>query len=187
MVRKLKRPSASALKDGTQFHCVGIPIRTLDVVEPFRVRMPDVDPRVGDRLAVYPGDLRLDEARITLDADRDVGAVCRRLRPLDMERAEHRLFCRLLHALVALRDHKLREAECVREQDELLPRVGALVARACEELDPLEPLVLGEIDLASELMEMLHERSHDLLQPRIRDVGEPLEDGLGDVALIEVA
>ena len=129
----------------------------------FRVRMPDVDRRVGNRLAVHGDDLRRDEQRIARHACRNVGAVRLRRGPFNMERAEDRLLGRLGRALMILRNHQLRETERVREENELLPLIRAHVPGTCEERDPLEPLVLGQIDLTGKLMQMPHERRHDLL------------------------
>src|SRR5262249_46300873 len=78
-------------------------------------------------------------------------------------------------------DH--RHAERVGEQDEFLPTVAAQVARVGEELDGSEPLRLGELDVLHKGVQMLHERTQDLAQPRIGCGLEPPQDLGGDGVL----
>jgi hypothetical protein len=66
---------------------------------------------------------------------------------------------------VVLRHHHHRQAEDIREQDELLALVVALLAGGGEKLDALEPLLLGELDVARERVQMLDEARDDLLEP----------------------
>jgi nucleotide-binding universal stress UspA family protein len=108
-------------------------------------------------------------------------------RAFDVERAEDRGLGAALRLVVVHRHGEHRQAQHVGQQDEFLPLVVALLAGAGEEVDALEPLGLGQLHLAREGVQVLHQAGHDLLQPRIGRVGEPGHDGLGDVVLGEVA
>jgi hypothetical protein len=71
--------------------------------------------------------------------------------------------------------------------DEFLALVVAHVVHGGEEFDTLQPLLLGQLDLADEGMQMLHQAGHDVLQARIGRAGKAGDNGLGDVVLIEIA
>jgi hypothetical protein len=80
-----------------------------------------------------------------------------------------------------------RQPEGVGGEDELLALVVGDVARAREEVDGGEPLVLGELDLAGEGMQVAYERLHELAQAGIGSAVEAGLDGPGQVGVGEVA
>jgi hypothetical protein len=80
-----------------------------------------------------------------------------------------------------------RDAERVREQDEFLPLVAAHPAGLGQDLDGLEPLRLGQLDLPGEGVQMLDETEHDLPQPRVRRLRKSLQYLGGDVVFGLVA
>jgi hypothetical protein len=61
-------------------------------------------------------------------------------------------------------DDEHREPEHVREQDELLPLVVGDVAGARQEVDPREPLLLGQADLGGERVQVADEAVRDRLE-----------------------
>ena len=77
--------------------------------------------------------------------------------------------------------HHHRDAERVREQDELLTDVVAHVARVGQELNALEPLGLGEVDLLDERVKVLDEGKHDAPEPRLGRALYPAKDFGRDV------
>jgi DNA-binding transcriptional LysR family regulator len=108
-------------------------------------------------------------------------------RALEVEGAEHRGLGAAGGLVVVHGDGQHRQAQHVRQQDELLALVVALLAGGREVLDALEPLGLGELHLAREGVQVLHQAGHDLVQARIGRVGEAREHGLRDVVLVQVA
>ena len=83
--------------------------------------------------------------------------------------------------------HQHREPEHVGEQHELLALVVGDVARAGEEVDPREPLLLGQLHLARERVQVLDEALRDRLEAlRLRAV-ERRQDGVRQILVRQVA
>ena len=57
-----------------------------------------------------------------------------------------------------------RNAEHIGEENEFLTFLISDVAGTCQKLDPLEPLVFGQLHIGDEGMKMLDEAPHDLLK-----------------------
>ena len=70
-------------------------------------------------------------------------------------------------------DHH-RHAERIREQDEFLALVVGHVAGLGQDLDRLEPLRLGQVDLLDERVQVADQAQHDLPEPRVRRLRETL-------------
>ena len=68
--------------------------------------------------------------------------------------------------------HLHRQAQSVRQQDELLTHVIGDLSRRSQKLHSREPLGLREAHLAGELMEVPHQGRHDLAQTRIGGGGK---------------
>ena len=62
------------------------------------------------------------------------------------------------------------EADDVREQNELLALVVALLANGGEEVDACAPLLDGDVGLAGKVVQVANQRRHDLEETRIRGV-----------------
>ena len=91
-------------------------------------------------------------------------------RARDVERSEHGVLGAALGAAVGDELDERRDAERVRQEDELLARVVALLAGRGEELDAGEPLVALQADLLDEGVEVADGGLGDLAQPRVRRV-----------------
>ena len=163
--------------------------RILDVVDAVGARLPDIQRRAGNRLAVDrqhaagdPGGLALDGGALG-----EVGAVFEIRRAVHEERPEHRRFGRPGRRLVVERDHHHRQAEDVGEQDELLALVVALLADGGEELDAFEPFFFRELHLACECVQVLHRAGDDLPEAFVfRAAAQPLDDRGGERVFVEL-
>ncbi|MCY1360065.1 hypothetical protein D9M69_466730 [compost metagenome] len=159
----------------------------LHVVEAFGIGLPHVDHRIGDGLAVAPAHGGLHEQRLAHRASRDVAAQRQLRRAGHMEGAEHGGLggLRALGVVHGHREH--RQAQGVRQQDELLALRVALLARGGEEVDARGPLGLGEPHFAREVVQVAHQRRQHFLQPCVLAAGHALEHGGGDGVFIDVA
>ena len=71
----------------------------------------------------------------------------------------------------------------VGEQDELLAFVVGDVAHGGEELDGLVPLLFGQAHIPDEVVQVHHQRLHDLLEARVGGVVEGGEHAFDEVLL----
>ena len=142
--------------------------RLLQIVEAVIVGVPDVDRHARQRLALEIGDAALHEHPLARQLGRDVGAVRHRLVLADIERAEHGGLGGAIALAVVDRIDQHRNPEHVRQQDELLPGRGAFLADAGQKIDRITPFVEGEIGLADEIVQRLHQFFHQEFDPRIR-------------------
>jgi hypothetical protein len=88
-------------------------------------------------------------------------------------RAEQAVLARLGGAAVGAVLHEVdqhRQPERVRQQDELLALVVALVPGGGQEPDAGQPLLLGQPHLSREGVEAADQRPHDLAEARVRAV-----------------
>ena len=97
-----------------------------------------------------------------------------------MERTFDRRGRRAGNAAIVDVVHQHGDAERVRQQDELLALVVALMADGGQVLDRLEPLLAVRLHFADEGMQVLDGRLHHLAQARVRNVLVALEDFLGE-------
>jgi hypothetical protein len=103
------------------------------------------------------------------------------------EGTKHGGFGRARGRLVVERHHHHRQPQHVGEQDELLALVVAHFAGGGQELDALEPLFLGQVDLARERVQVLHQALHQLLEAGILDVLQARDHRFGQCVLVELA
>jgi hypothetical protein len=103
-----------------------------------------------------------------------------------MERAEHGLFGHTLGAVVILCYHELRQAKRIGQQDKFLTLIVALLTNAGNELDTLEPFILGKVHLAGKLVHVLDEAGHNFLQTRARHLLQPPHDFVCNVVLVQI-
>ena len=80
-----------------------------------------------------------------------------------------------------------RDAERVRQEDELLTPVVAHLAGGGEEPDRRHPFVHGRLDLANDRMEVRDDRGHDLLEARVAALRHALDDRRRGGVFVEVA
>jgi hypothetical protein len=147
----------------------------LHIIEAVIVGMPDVHLRIGERLAVFRAERAVDVSRLAFHIAVDVIAHFAIGHLRGPERAEHgRLRHVAMHGVIDGIDQG-RNAQRVRQQHEFLPYVVADLPRAGEEVDRIAPLLFGGADVADEIMQMLHQRRADFLDPRIGGVGETLD------------
>lgn len=104
-----------------------------------------------------------------------------------MERTEDGRLSAAGRLVVVLRHRQHRQAQHVRQQDELLALIVGDVAAAGQELDALEPLLFGQLHLACKGMQVLHETVHDALEPRVCRLRLPREHGVGDGVMVQIA
>ena len=116
---------------------------------------------VGDRAADDDAValVRIDEHRLATGPLRRAG---------DEERSEHRVLGAALGAAVGDELDQRRHAEGVRQEDELLPGLVALLAHRGQELDAGEPLVPLQSDLLDEGVEVADGGLADLAESRVR-------------------
>ena len=175
MVRNQKRPSVVG---GEQAAAVGpwLHVWLLDVVEALVVGLPYVEGGAGERGAVDRDDPAGDHARGAGAHQVDVVAELAD-RGLDhVERAEHGRLGGHAELPVGDRLGQHRQPEDVRQQDELLALVVALVTDAGQEVDRLLPLGDRQLDVAGERVQVPDERGQDLAQPGVRVRREGLDD-----------
>jgi hypothetical protein len=80
-----------------------------------------------------------------------------------------------------------RHAQRVGQEDEFLALFGARLAHGGEEADRGHPLLLGQLDLAHEVVQMPDQRGHDGLEARIVAAGEPPDHRLGQGVFVELS
>ena len=149
--------------------------------------MPDVHLGIGNRRAVQVHHFDVGKQRF---AGRPKGQITalRNLRcVVYMEGAEHRGFGGTRWMLMIQSRDQHRHAQRVRQQDELLPLAGAHVARRGEKADGLLPLGLGQVHVAHEVVQVLHERRHHAFEARVGTLGEAGDHRFGDVVFVDVA
>src|SRR5471032_2580463 len=127
-------------------------LRVLYVVEALGIGLPDVDFSVGHGFALGAADGATDVPRSAGHAVADVIAQGVTRRIFDMEGAKHRGLGATLGLLVVLRDDEGREPEGVGQQDEFLAGGGADLPGRRQELDALEPLFFGQVDVTGKRM-----------------------------------
>jgi hypothetical protein len=153
--------------------CIGPP-RHLDVVQArLAVGLPDINGCAGQRLAGDVGDLARHEAGRAGGRTGNVGPLRQLRRTLDEKGSEHRAFGRARRRAVVDRIDQHRQAQGVRQQDELLALVVALLSRGRQEADRGQPLGLRQLDFANEAVQMAHQGAHHLRQAGIAAVGHP--------------
>jgi hypothetical protein len=157
----------------------------LDVVEAVLVGLPDVDRGTRQRLTVRAGHLPGHQAGRALAVQRDVVPEFPRRRLDHVERPEHGRLGRGASGPVVDRLDQHGHPEHVGQQDELLPHVVAHVTGAGEEVDGYAPLLLGQLDVLDEVVQVAHQRRHDLLEPGVRRPLEARRDHLGRTLLGE--
>jgi hypothetical protein len=86
-----------------------------------------------------------------------------------------------LGAAACQRHDQHRQAQRVRQQDEPLPLLVALLAGRGEELDTRHPLLGREVHLAHEGMGVFHQRLHHLLEARVLAVRHAVDHRLREV------
>ena len=184
----MRNQNSPVLVGGEQAAAVGprLHVGLLHVVEALVVGLPHVEGGAGQRGAVDRDDPAGDHARRAGAHQVDVVAEREDGRLDHVERAEHGRLGRDAELAVGDRLDQHRQAEDVRQQDELLPVVVALVAGAGEEVDRLLPLGDGQLDVAGERVQVLHERGEDLAQPWVRVRAEGLDDGVSRGFLGEI-
>src|SRR5487761_813850 len=148
----------------------------LYVIEALFVGLPHVEGGAGQRGAAHRDDPAGDHARRSGAHQVDVVAKRADWRLHHVERAEHRRLGR--DAELPVRDglDQHRQPENVRQQDELLPLVVALVPGPGEEVDRLLPLGDRQLNVAGERVQVPHQRGQDLAQPRAGIRREGLDD-----------
>ncbi len=154
----------------------GCTVGLLHVVEALVVGLPHVDGGAGQRGAVDRDDPAGDHARRAGAHQVDVVAERADRRLHHVERAEHRRLGRDAELPVGDRLDQHRQPEDVRQQDELLPLVVALVPGPGEEVDRRLPLGDRQLDVAGERVQVPDERDQDLAQPRAGVRREGLDD-----------
>ena len=134
-------------------HVQPVQLLVLGIVEPVGLRLPDVEHRAGDRLAVEIEHSAADQRRgagVVAMGDVAAGRHLRGAKPV--ERAEHRRFGRPVgFPMIEQVDHH-RDAQRIGEQDEFLPLVAAHLTGFGQDLDRLEPFGLGQLHLLDEGM-----------------------------------
>ena len=78
------------------------------------------------------------------------------------------------------------QAQHVGKQDEFLAQRGAGLADRGHELDALQPLFRGQLDVTGKGVQMPHRRVHDLFHPRVRGVRHLPQRFVGDGQFVEV-
>src|SRR5699024_7237026 len=122
-----------------------------------------------------------DPGRLALGAEGDVAAEFDLGGVVDEEGAEDGGFGGVLVGLVVHRDRLHRGAEGVGEQHELLALVVGDVPDPGQEIDRVVPLLLGETDVADEVVQVYSQRLHDLLESRVIGVVEGCDDPVDEV------
>jgi hypothetical protein len=129
----------------------------LRLVESFAVGLPQVEHRAGNRLAVEAAHCAGDEGRNARRALRHVAAVGNLGCVGDMEWSfDGGRRCAGLEAIVDRVDQHAH-AHDVGKQDDFLPLLVGHLSAAGDEVDRLEPLGAGRLDVAHERMQMLDE------------------------------
>src|SRR5271165_4354360 len=160
----------------------------LRVVKAARLRLPNIEHRAFDRLAVEIKHPAAYQGRCPGFVEVGDIAACRQLgRAEPMKRAEHRRLGGTIRFAVAHQVDDHRHTERVREEDEFLPLVAAHPAGLGQDLDRLEPLRLGQLDIFDEGVQMLDETEYDLTQPRVWGFRKSLQYLGGDVVFGLVA
>ncbi len=104
----------------------------------------------------------------------------------DIERTEHGGLRRALAFPVVHGIDQHRHAHDVGQQDEFLPDRGALLSGAGQEIDRVLPLLEGEIGLAHEVVQRLHQFLQQEFGPLVRRVLKTLDHGGGEVVFVEL-
>ena len=173
-----------ALRVGVEFaaHVQSAQALVLRIVKTIRLRLPDIEQRAFDRVAVEIEHPAADQGRCPgLVKSGDVATRRQLGRAEPVERAKHRRLGGTIRFAVADQVDDHRDPERVREQDEFLPLVAAHPTGFGQDLDRLEPLRLGQLDFLDEGVQVLDETQHDLPQPRIRRLRKSLQHLGGNV------
>src|SRR5215218_5190191 len=139
----------------------------LDVVEAVVVGLPDVDQGAGQGGAVQGADLAGDHAGLAGGDQVDGVAQLAAGRGDHVERPEHGRVGRHRRRPVVDGVDQHGHPEHVREQDELLAGVVALLPGGGQEPDGPLPLLEGRLDLAHEPVQVPDQAAQDLPEPRI--------------------
>src|ERR1700730_8559363 len=148
--------------------------------------MPDVDRDASQRLTLEVRHAALHEHPLARLIGRDIGAVRHLLVFADIERTKHGGLGRAVTLAMVHRIDQHRNPEHVRQQDELLPCVGACLADAGQEIDGVAPLVEGEVGLAHIVVQRLHELFHQEFDTLVRRLLETADNGGGKFGIVEL-
>src|SRR5262245_40896934 len=163
-----------------------LPFGVLYIIEAVCTRLPDVYRRSSNRLAHSRLDQGRDKTWLAGYPFGNAGPMGEMRRPVDMERAKHGLFGHTLGPVVILRYYELRQAERIGQQDKFLTLIVALLTNAGNELDTLEPFILGKVHLACKLVQVLDEASRNFLQTRARHLLQPPHDFVRNIVLVQI-
>ena len=164
-----------------------VEVGVLDVVVALVVGHPDLEVGALDGVAGARAHVAVEVARDARCAVGDVVTVRELRRVGHEERAEHRVLGRAVRHRVVDADDLHRQTEDVGQEDELLALVVGDVARAGQEVDPVGPLLLGELHVDREGVQVLHERLQHLLDARRLCVLEALQDDLRQQLVRQIA
>ena len=159
--------------------------RILVLVEAFRRRLPDVDFGPGNGPAGSVPEPCLDEQRRAgCRRPHDRAAVGRRRRMHAPERTEQaRVGLGLTVVAVVEQAHERGQAERARDQHRLVMGLGRVPAELHDVAGRGSEFLLGQPHLAGEIVQMPHERTHDLPETVIRRSCKLAQHGGGDVLL----
>jgi len=104
----------------------------------------------------------------------------------DVKRTEHGGLGGAFAVAMVDRVDQHRDAEHVGQQDELLAGIGAFLPGAGQEIDGVVPLLEGQAGLAHVIVQRLHQFLEQEFRARIGGVVEALDDGLGQISLVEL-
>ena len=160
--------------------------RDLHIVSALAVARPDIEQPARDRLALERQQAPGIEGGLAPDPVRDVGAERQFGRALLIVGPEHGRLDRPGRQRMVDRIDQDRDAQRVREQDELLALVGARLPDLGQEPDRGHPLRLAQLDVAHEGVQMRDQRAHDPLEARVLALGQPLDHGIGQGRFAEL-
>ncbi|MNV69141.1 hypothetical protein D3C71_1620360 [compost metagenome] len=159
----------------------------LHVVETVVVGLPDIQGRAGNRVSCDVEHPAADQRRLALAVQANVRAVLVARRVGHVERTEDRIRRGALRPPMVDCIHQHGRAQHVRQQDVFLAPVGAHLPGSGEELDGLEPLIMGRFDFLDGRVQMPGQYRHDLNQTRVVVGRVAGIDDLGGVFLFEKA
>jgi hypothetical protein len=147
------------------------------------VGLPDVEHPAGDRVPRQVAHRAVQVERRTRQAVGHVAGVVELRGAVDVEGAEHGGRRRLRVEAVVHLDDEHRQPEHIGGEDELLPLLVADLAGGGQPLHRGHPLGLGQPHLPREVVQVPHERGHQLGQARVLRRRPALHREIGDVVL----